>query len=266
LLVAVVAAVTASGLPSRFAPTTLRLIEGRNDGSKLMYACTTRRADTPPCIVGASVRPSFVAWGDSHAGMMGDAFDLVGRSSGRAGLVYPFGGCLPLIDPPTQHLLRVDRPLCVERNRLVMARIVGDPSIRLVVLAAYWPTDPAKARPVLRPLSATLAALREHGKSVTVIGGLPAPGFDLPWALGVSRHVGVPLPAADPHTRPSPEFLAVIERQGARFIDLAPPLCSGGSCPLIRDGRPVFVDGNHLSRTSVVTFVAPYLKSVELLR
>ena len=109
VVIAGVALAAVGGLPGRMAPETLRLAAAADSGSKLTEQCNARSASAAPCQIGtAATSPSFVVWGDSHAGALGEAFDAVGKQQGRGGLLYPFGGCPGLIDPTTEKILRVD--------------------------------------------------------------------------------------------------------------------------------------------------------------
>lgn len=259
LLIAALAIVAMNGLPGRLSAEARALADSKNARSRLMIACDARAPDAPPCPIGAKAQPSFVIWGDSHAGVLGEALDRIGQDHERAGLLYPFGACPPTLNPTTEAMLRVDRQLCPDRNRHVLDRIVRDPQIRDVILVAYWQRYGDDPDRLLGSLEHTLALLRARGKRVTVIGGLPAPGFNLPWAMAMSSHLGMPLPEADRNHRPSPAFLAAVRRGGGRFVDLSVPLCRGEYCALTIDGRPLFIDSNHLSREAVLTIVVPHL-------
>lgn len=250
-----------NGLPGRMAPETLRLAAAKNSGSKLTEQCTARSATAAPCPLGApGARPSFIVWGDSHAGAMGEAFDSIGRRQARAGLLYPFGGCPGLVDPTVEKILLVDIALCRERSRIVFERAIGDAAIRDVVLVDYWQTYRADPPAFARSIDRTVAGLRQAGKRVTIVAGVPAPGFDLPWALALRHQFGFALPRAADDFAPSAALLAIANRRGAALVDISPALCSMRPCPVLIDANPIFTDSNHLSREAVAKLVMPVLE------
>ena len=265
LLIAGAAVTASSGLPGRMAPETLRLAAARDSGSALTKACDARSATAPPCPVGAEAVPSFAVWGDSHAGALGEAFDLIGRKQGRAGLVYPFGGCPGLVDPSTEKVLTIDAGLCRERSRHVIETLLADPSIGDVILVDYWQSYDADPAALHRSLDRTLARLRRAGKAVTIVAGVPAPGYDQPWALAMANHLGVAVPEAAADYRPSAALRETARRHGATLVDLSPSLCRGEPCALTIGDRPLFSDSNHLSREAVLTLVAPALQAAGVL-
>ena len=255
-----VAVAARDGLPGRMTPETLRLAAAKQSGSTLTEACNARSADAAPCRLGlADQAPSFAVWGDSHAGALGEAFDAIGRRNGRAGLLYPFGGCPGLIDPTTEKVLRTDAAICRTRSRFVLDALIADRAIRDVLLVDYWQAYGADPEAFAASLKQTVVALRQAGKHVTIIGGIPAPGFDQPWALAMANQYGLPPPEAASDFAPSPNMRAIGQQSGVRLIDLSTALCPGRPCARMIGNRPMFSDGNHLSREAVVTIVAPAL-------
>ena len=265
--IAGVALVAMNGLPQRMAPETLRLAAAAESGSKLTEQCNARSATAAPCRIGdAAAGRSFAVWGDSHAGALGEAFAAIGTRQGRGGLLYPFGGCPGVIDPTTEKILRIDATMCRERSRFVLDTLLANPVIRDVVLVNYWQTYSADPAAVIASLDRTLAALRRGGKEVTIIAGIPAPGFDLPWAMALSNQFGMRLPDAANDFTPSPALRDAVHRNDAALIDLSPTLCPRRPCPLLLDGRPIFSDSNHLSREAVIELVVPVLGASDVIR
>jgi hypothetical protein len=265
VVIAALAMAAMSGLPGRMAPETLRLAAARDSASPLTEACNARSATAAPCRVGAAAAPSFIVWGDSHAGALGEAFDLIGREEGRGGLVYPFGGCPGLVEPSTEKVLAIDSGLCRERSRHVIGAALSDPAIRDVILINYWQSYDADPSAMARSLEATLARLRGAGKQVTIVAGIPAPGFDQPWAMAMANHLGVALPDPAQNYSPPAAMREIARRRGARLVDLSPGLCRGRPCALMIEDRPLFSDSNHLSREAVRDLVAPALREAGVL-
>ena len=139
--------------------------------------------------------------------------------------------------------------------------MLANPAIRDVVLVNYWQTYSADPAAVIASLDRTLAALRRGGKEVTIIAGIPAPGFDLPWAMALSNQFGMRLPDAADDFTPSPAMRDAARSNDATLIDLSSTLCPRRPCPLLLGDRLIFSDSNHLSREAVVKLVAPVLES-----
>ena len=256
-----VAVAAGDGMPGRMTPETLRLAAAKQSGSTLTEACNARSADAAPCRLGAAAQaPSFAVWGDSHAGALGEAFDAIGRRHGRAGLLYPFGGCPGLIDPTTEKILRTDASICRARSRWVLNALLADRAIRDVVLVDYWQAYDAEPQAFADSLKQTVAALRQGGKQVTIIAGIPAPGFDQPWGLAMANEFGLRPPEAEDDFAPSANMRAIGQQSGVRLIDLSTALCPDRPCSRMIGNRPMFSDSNHLSREAVVTIVSPALQ------
>ncbi|WP_373684531.1 SGNH hydrolase domain-containing protein [Ramlibacter montanisoli] len=60
------------------------------------------------------------------------------------------------------------------------------------------------------------------------------------------------------YLRHNAAYFAAVE--GRPRVSLWRDLCSGGSCAIERDGRPLYMDGHHLAR-SAVSFAVPALIS-----
>jgi peptidoglycan/LPS O-acetylase OafA/YrhL len=265
VLIGGLAVAAMDGLPGRMAPETLRLAAASKSGSTLTEACNARSANAAPCRIGAALAPSFAVWGDSHAGALGEAFDLVGGQAGRGGLLYPFGGCPGLVDPSTEGVLTIDAAMCRNRSTHVIEAILADRAIRDVILVNHWQAYKADRPAFERSLDRTLQRLRRAGKAVTIVAGVPAPGYDQPWALAMANQLGVALPEAATDYRPSATMRTIAGRHGAALVDLSPALCRGQPCSLMIGNRPMFVDGNHLSREAVLTLVVPALREAGVL-
>jgi hypothetical protein len=172
-------------------------------------------------------------------------------------------------------------PGCREFNEAVLDLATRDDGIRIVVLAAHWSlyatgvrygrearsrvrladgrTDPPSAGAneavFRRGLERTAAALAGAGKEVVVVGPVPEVGSQVPWALALAawhgRNVDIrPLRAAfEDRNGIVLSALAGLGRRGpARVVHPHAALCDDARCRVEDDGRPLYVDDNHLSR------------------
>jgi peptidoglycan/LPS O-acetylase OafA/YrhL len=259
-VVGATAAATTGGLPSRFAPAILRLADGKGDIPAPVRACIGTEASLSACHVGSDGRAAFAIWGDSHSAAIGGAVDLAARARSRSGVLYAFNGCPPAVGAPSPTLPPPDQSRCRARDRLVRDRLVADTRVRTVLLIAYWDNYLRLAPDtMLRSLTGTIAELRRAGKDVVIVAGVPAPGFDVPWAAAMSGYYGRPLPVSQARSGVDPRLAGLAARTGARLIDLSPSFCGFGGCRVVQNGQVLFIDGNHVSAYANRSVIAPFL-------
>lgn len=110
------------------------------------------------------------------------------------------------------------------------------------------------------------------GKQVILLYPSPDPGFNVPdrmarrlWRTGtVSASVAIPLSVFQSY---SADTLAIFDRagdqQGVTRLDLSPVFCDPATgCDAVRDGQPLYFDGNHLSLAGSALVVPPLAKAV----
>jgi hypothetical protein len=109
-----------------------------------------------------------------------------------------------------------------------------------------------------RGLRRTYGRLAGAGVPVVAIRGTPYPGFDVPACLS-RRAARLPMAAACEYNRDealhgaarAAQLSAVRDVAGRGLpvaaIDLTEAVCATPRCGVLRDGRVVFTDGNHLT-------------------
>jgi hypothetical protein len=120
-------------------------------------------------------------------------------------------------------------------------------------------------------LDATVMRLRDAGLDVVILGNVPEIGWDVPKLLTLNAwRNDVSLPPTPTlwqvqqrNSRVDDTLREIASQYGATFIPLAPLLCQP-MCILTENGRPVYVDGHHLSRHGARSVVGPRL--VEIFR
>lgn len=136
------------GLPQRFDAALLEILRVEKDKSpsegRCLYSGKNYPAPEKACTIGKAEDIRGVLLGDSHADAIANALgrDLAERGIGFRRLTY--SGCPPVLD-----VYRVDtksESFCHEFNRRVFEHVVGDPTIRHVVLVARWPQYLERAR------------------------------------------------------------------------------------------------------------------------
>jgi peptidoglycan/LPS O-acetylase OafA/YrhL len=125
------------------------------------------------------------------------------------------------------------------------ARIVRDvaarPSIRTVVLSAFWRqrhvTSAAQLLPVLHAL---------HGKQLFVTDDVPSFPFDAA-ACKYRASVLQPTRCSAAASPPAAAIATAAREAGAHLLRTASSLCGARTCGMVRDGRLLYRDWNHLN-------------------
>ena len=230
------------GLPSRFSNESLQLAHVQV-ADKPDNCVDSDRFD---CQVGVG-EPSFLLWGDSHAGALSPA---IANIAATPGLYAAFGGCPPLLGLVPDELQGDDKPNCKEYNKTMVQKVTTDGNIDVVIMAAYWSSY--KLKDVY--LRDTLDRLRD--KHVLIVEDNPSPGFNVPWILAMK--------GAAPPIRPSklPEsFHVVRDYPNVQLVKLSDALCLGDVCPPTKGGHALYADGNHISAYAANTIVTVFLKN-----
>jgi hypothetical protein len=280
------------GFPDRLTDKVARIYAAKQDGSKYMTAsCFTTSEHKGPtdadvraghlCSLGdeQATGVSFAVWGDSHSGALAPAIDKAAQGAGQKGFLIGQAGCPPLIDYETKHLKKETRDACIERNDAALD-LVKNAHIRLVFLVARWPKevlgaeygkegpyfDPAapyqitdRSVSVSTALDKTLAALAQLHCQVVLVMDVPEPGYDVPYALAraASDHRMIDInPARAAVDQRQRQALVILKTAaatyGAQFVDPTPSFCDADHCNVELDGRPLYVDADHLTRSAAL--------------
>jgi peptidoglycan/LPS O-acetylase OafA/YrhL len=259
-----VAIVVFDGIPGRFHPRVLLLAAGTQDTSPTYQRCggESVTVDDANCHIGIAGEGSFVLAGDSHAGAIAEGVSLAAREAGRGGTLAVFNACPALFEWHPSHRSASDRHGCVARNRAVFERVLNDPKTTGLVTVAYWNAyqreDPANLDAALKRTAELMA---KAGKRLIIIHGLPEPGFDVPWSLAVASARGRTSPTIAAPSEPLVRFPA-----SAEHIDLQQALCPDGECIAQVNGRPTYIDDDHISRSASEMIVAPFLNANRIFR
>jgi SGNH domain (fused to AT3 domains) len=225
--------------------------------------------------------PQFAIWGDSHAESLRAAFDLAAKKAQRAGVFLGTAGCIPELG------FDRDKSVCRRVNDAVAEYLVSQPSIRTVILAGRWglwaegspyrheggPTVSlidASGAPIdnhvafAAGVEQAVAKLTSAGKQVWLVGPIPEIGYDVPRtlyfdSLGVKR---------DFHLRPTLQefndrqgfvlalFAAVAKEYHVGVVWPHQYLCDARFCRVQQDGRPLYIDDQHLTRSAAMSMSA----------
>lgn len=277
----------AEGFPSRIGEPRLQILAAESDMDADRNLCLEIDEDTdisqrPLCKFGVpDAVPQFVLWGDSHAESLRAAFDLAAKKAQRAGIFFGNAGCIPELGIYRGH------SGCLRVNDAIAQYIVSQPSIRTVILAGRWGlwaegtpykheggtmvslTDGSGASignhvGFAAGLERLVAKLTSTGKRIWLVGPIPEIGYDVPRtlffdSLGVKR---------DFHLRPTltefkdrqafvfAVFSAIVEKHNASIVWPHEWLCDSQFCQVQKDGRPLYIDDQHLTRSAALSMSA----------
>lgn len=172
---------------------------------------------------------------------------------GRSVLGLTYSSC-----PAAQDFTAPLQKGCPAFNSKVLNFLIEAKSVDTIYLASYYEFyfNSSDRASLESGLERTIAALTAAGKKVVIIASNPEIGFSVPPAaarlamIGRSESLSVDLTA---HRRFSGEARKLIDRLAATYpgvaiLDPADVLCSADDCPMVRDGRAILFDDNHLSR------------------
>ncbi|HTQ12938.1 MAG TPA: acyltransferase family protein [Rhizomicrobium sp.] len=272
--------VSARGLPGRLPADVQRILAAEHDEDPRAVTCFGMTgADVRAgklCRIGdlSAPVPDFVLWGDSHAGSIIPAVDVVAKREHRSGYFAATDSCPPLLG-----VTRPDAWKCRDFNDAVIDVALG-PHIRDVILDARWAknaeglsygdeppgrillyddlgrgTDRASTHAVfLRGLVRTVGKLTDAKKKVIIVASAPEIGWPVPVVLARLRLMGdkrdMDLPLETDLRRQRTvllDFGLMKFRFGVRLVDPADVLCDDRVCHVIENGYPLYRDEHHLS-------------------
>lgn len=241
-----VALITKGGWPERFDEQTLRFARASEDASPVRDYCVTDRVTghDARCVLGDSVPPSALLWGDSHgvelAWVMGEQLSKNGQSL----IQRTRASC-----PPVTAYDDARDPGCALFNRDVLAQIEREDRIETVFLAGFWAKEPYREAQVDRLMAATLERLHAAGKQIYIIGPVPPQASSVPRMLAFRGPQAETTSAAEfeQRTRWFTRNFAEWRRLGVRIIEPADNLVRDGKSIIVANGHPLYFDSHHLS-------------------
>ncbi|WP_010138047.1 acyltransferase family protein [Oceanicola sp. S124] len=274
------------GIPSRLPDRVAELSNVALDINPRRRACNglspERIRGGDYCVEGAEgVPPDFAIIGDSFGDAMAPGITAAGAAAGRAGYVLTYGGCYPLLG------VTQGERVCADFFAAAAEQIASREEVRDVFLVARWSSAFEASRFGLNrgsifltdadhsdPSVETNRIVAEAGlrrmldslqdKRIHVVAYVPEQETNIPRATGVNalmhreRDFGVSraqFEQRQAYTR------VVLDRLAAEYprlsvVDVGEQLCGPDICPATRDGGlSLYVDDNHLSRTTVMSML-----------
>lgn len=286
------------GWPQRLSPQAMLIQAAAKDHNPRRKDCFEGALQKEPCHLGAPEHADgqidFVMLGDSHSEMLIPGIDRAAAAAGQYGRFAGRAACLPI--PMLERVRRGAE--CVRHNRAVWAWLAQRPDIDTVIIAARWilwvegtradgeAGDDSQLRPVgsadtrdrgdnaalvERALAATVDRLLANGRRVVIVGPVPEAVNDVP--IDTTRRLLMGLPQPPQLTRAQFEARAsrteaLLARIAARspmvsYLPLADLFCDAAVCRAFgADGIPLYIDDDHLTRTTVQTLLRPRLDTI----
>lgn len=275
--------------------TYRRCIGGRKEGERLDPATACVHG-------ARGVAPAVAIWGDSHAAVLANPLGQALAADGVSLRELSGSSCMPIGGVRNTALKRaeycavhnalmLDHMVADPALRVVVIFAYWNSYVesrdfdnragtllrdRLVAVPLDQPDDMPDAQrtaALAGLLRGDLDRLVAAGKRVVILGPIPEPGFDLPDRLGRDLWLGLdpakdsqfPEPAFTDYAAAARDVLASAAKDlpGVTVLDLSGLFCTpGATCRLVRDGQPLFFDGNHLSLAGSALVVPPLADAV----
>ena len=278
------------GWPERVPPLAMEIAAYADSQNPRRLECRSFAGNPveKPCVFGASVTPSYMIWGDSHADSVIDALGKIAGAHNQSIMLLASVGCPPLTD------VKVQRSHCREHIARVMKILEQAEHIKTVVLMARYavhvegrtrdlgpaerasasvfvpnenglvPSQQERREQISRAFKSTVSALTTLGKHVVLVYPIPEIGYNVPQT--VARLVirgdaptSFTLPADRYKSRQESIFRMLDDLgQDPRIRRVYPhkKLCDETQCIVYADGKPLYRDDDHLSRPGA-DYIAP---------
>jgi peptidoglycan/LPS O-acetylase OafA/YrhL len=282
------AAHVAGGFPGRIGEPGRGIVAAEGDFNPDRESCLgldeTAIVRRPLCKFGVrDAEPEYALWGDSHAESLRAAFDGAANRARRAGIFLGNPGCVAELG------IDRDGSGCDRLNAAIAARLLSLPSIHTVILAGRWglwaegqpyrgetgnsvsladasgtPMDNHAA--LTAGLEGAVAKLTSAGKRVWLIGPIPEIGYNVPRTLyfdlrGIPRSIKLRPTIDDFNNRENfvlKLFPEIAEKYHVSVIWPHQFLCDEQFCEVQKDGRPLYIDEGHLTRSAAILMSAMF--------
>lgn len=222
------------------------------------------------CVFGkVDVKPTFALIGDSHADALRPAVEDFVLQKERSAIQLTNAGCRPFLG-----VYEIGSKNCMEFIEASLNEVLNSENIDYVILHGYWsppytgngyrnkniklektsfdPTQFGNEELFVYGVKSLVGALVASGRKVIIVGGVPEIGFDLPFDYAKHLVFETPFSASEKVTYdPAKPALIDIANQFAKdevfFVDLEKHICPDLQCQLIRNGKPIYRDGDHIT-------------------
>jgi len=257
------------GFPSRFNAEATRI----NSAVGTEYRCNVNDyvafGGSRGCLMSMSSRDpkdaTVALVGNSHAQMYAPLVADILRQNARGGILVPLNGCLPLPDFN-------ESATCMQLASKNMDAVENLPRISVVILAMTWQlnnpmftpdgkvSEENKTKVFTESLDRLIRNLKQHGKTVVLVGPISPPGWES--ASIVGRQLGFGHKITKPLFLPENAFMANEGETIAHYESLTDIIfirpdriqCQKGRCDYFRGGTSLFADSSHIAEAALPLF------------
>ena len=235
------------------------------------------------CVVGEPGQPyDFVVWGDSHAHAMRAGFAQLAQDMGTTGLVISKFACTSALGKRNRSMPFWLR--CGEHNDAVLDYIERLETEDVILVSRWAGVDniqffSGEGAPFLSRIlpiadtgdfessvARTIAALRDHGKTVFWLKMVPGQTWHVPRAYSRVTQWGHELPplrSRDDYEAEHAHVDAAFSATGdAIAISSADTLCDATLCAAARNGTTLYYDDDHISPYGATLLAAPIAEAL----
>lgn len=266
-----------NGWPSRL-PENIRHYAAAGDKAQYQRGCVTVHSDHDykgmPCVIGKgkASEPEFLVWGDSHAGALAPALQLMAKKYGKLGWVFETSGCPPLIETErTDEQMNMSCRVAAESAMTMIRKY----HIKHVMLAGRWDmyglgwekgSEEITREPVIdyhgktgmdalkAAVRATIDQTRALGAETWIFLQVPAQLNDVPTALATAERFHRDRALLRRESQVIRDWHAPVYKElttlsAAHVIDPIPMFCPENSryCEIEHGGEALYRDNDHLS-------------------
>lgn len=245
---------TAGGMPGRFSPGVQRLISELPHPGRFTTPEEAQRLDFPRIGGNHRIQPSFLVWGDSHAGAVEPAFIRLAGKYGSVGLIAAYSSCPPVL--ADESFLESMAPIfSCKRFNAAVVRSLAKHRVRDVVLVAYWSRYDVADPDFMEGLKRSIRSIQDAGARPWLLEQPPMSPFHpqeraarMPDGGDLESWFSLPRALYETQRAKSTLALVDIERTTDLIrLDPAPRFCDAERCYTVLEGKLLYRDTHHLS-------------------
>ncbi|SHG93795.1 Peptidoglycan/LPS O-acetylase OafA/YrhL, contains acyltransferase and SGNH-hydrolase domains [Cognatiyoonia sediminum] len=250
-----------NGLPNRFSEQVNLALASQADAATSFRNCIGLMSSIDTlCVLGdPDASPDMLVYGDSHANSYAEAIDIWLTKTGRSAFFTFSPGCLPVTGMGgAQCNLQAQNAIALLADNsfietVMMISIWRQPYEGGVSHRGQWVSGTAAAEAFVQELEATISDFSHSGAEVVLVEPFFASPQNVPRTLAKNLAFGRDWPVHQSRREYEKTFAQLFEaferseELGARRISLVDQFCANDKCDAIVNGRPIFVDNNHVA-------------------
>lgn len=259
---------TGNGMPGRFSPAVQRLISEAPHPGRFTTPDEARRLDFPRIGGKPGIPPTFLVWGDSHAGAVEPAFIRLAGKYNAVGLIAAYPSCPPVL--AIESFLESMGPIFTcKRFNAAVARSLAKYHVRDVILVAYWSRYELDDRDIKEGLKRSIRTIQNAGARPWLLEQPPLSPFHpqerathMPDRGDLESWFSLARAQYETQREKIDGALAEIARTtNLNRLDPAPSFCDAKRCYTALEGKLLYRDTHHLNGSGAVLLL-PVLERI----